>query len=235
MLDEICQFVQEIYKMISSKGMLFKGPNNTLPLNGIYFFFEKGQKILIDDKEFDRIVRIGINEKPNNFIKRINEHYKGNIIASVFRENVGWALLERAGDKPKIVYGTKKNYKRQNSGGPLESAISKYFSEVLTFKAFSIGYSKLKKYERILTAAFSTYYQYKIWKKELDIKDWLGSYSYSRGDKIRRSGLWNSENVILIQNFEPLSFETKLKVSDLFPSNFKRIFYDLLQSIVDYE
>ncbi|MEM2506002.1 MAG: hypothetical protein QXF61_03025 [Nitrososphaeria archaeon] len=230
MLEDICQFIEKIYELISAKGNLFSGPNSKLPINGIYFFFEKGQKIRIEDNEYDRVVRVGINEKPNNFVRRINDHYKGNIKASVFRENIGWALLERAGFKPKIVYKTKKNYKMQNSGGPLERTISEYFSENLTFKAFSIDYDKLKEYEKLLTGAFSIYYQYKIWKKELDIKNWLGSYSYSQGNKIKRAALWNSENVILVKTFEPLSFENDItKFSTV---KFRTVLNDLLQGIV---
>lgn len=232
MLENLCQFVEKIYELISAKGTFFPGPNDMLPANGIYFFFEKGQKIRIKNREYDRIVRIGINEKPNNFIRRINDHYKGNIKASVFRENIGWSILERTGFKPKIVYKTKKNYKMQNSGGLLEKVISKYFSENLTFKAFSIDYAKLKEYEKILTGAFSIYYQYKIWRRELDIKNWLGSYSYSQGDRIRRSALWNSQSVILVKTFNPLMFEAKFDIRNFFCVKFENVLSDLDRGIV---
>ncbi|MDH5266627.1 MAG: hypothetical protein OEW62_02985 [Candidatus Bathyarchaeota archaeon] len=75
---------------------------------------------MIKSKEYNRIVRIGINEKPNNFRSRIRGHYSGNIEGSVFRENVGWALLESRGKKPLETYRIKKNYKKENSGGALE-------------------------------------------------------------------------------------------------------------------
>jgi hypothetical protein len=227
MLKDICQFVEEIYKLISNRGTLFYGPNSLLPLNGIYFFFEKEQKIWLVSREFDRVVRIGINEKPNNFGKRIREHYKGNIEGSVFRENIGWALLERHGYKPKNLYETKANYKKQCSCGPIETLISKYFSEALTFKAFAIQYEKLVEYEKILTMAFSIYYQYKMWMGELNIKNWLGLYSYSRGDKIKKSGLWNCENVILINNFE-----TQVQPNCLSIYNFGKVLRELSQKIV---
>jgi hypothetical protein len=227
MLKEICQFVEEIYKLISDEGTLFYGPINVLPPNGIYLFFEKGQKILMGNREFDRVVRIGINEKPNNFGKRIREHYRGNIKGSVFRENIGWALLERYGYEPKNLYKTKANYKKQCSGGPLETLISKYFSEALTFKAFAIQYEKLVEYEKILTMTFSIRYQYKIWRGELDIKNWLGLYSYSRRDKIKKSGLWNCENVILINNFETL-----MKLNGLSIHSFEKVLRELSQKIV---
>ncbi|RLI43955.1 hypothetical protein DRO69_08490 [Candidatus Bathyarchaeota archaeon] len=232
MFKEVSQFIEEIYALVSMKGTPFNEPNLFLPLNGIYFFFERGQKIMIGDREFDRIVRIGINEKPNNFRKRIRGHYKGNIEGSVFRENVGWALLERANKKPKIVYRTKKNYKKQNSGGPIEDLINRYFSKAFTFKVFAIDYQKLAIYERTLIAAFSIYYQYKIWNGEMTLKDWLGYYSYSRKDKIKRSGLWNSEGVILVNSFKPLSFETKFETRILSLSLLHSIRKDLIQNLI---
>ncbi|MCX8182614.1 MAG: hypothetical protein N3D12_05800 [Candidatus Methanomethyliaceae archaeon] len=197
-MREIIRFVEEIHILTANKGRLFRGPSDLLPINGIYVFFEAGQKILINSKEYNRIVRIGINERPNNFRSRIRGHYHGNIEGSVFRENVGWALLESKGKRPMERFRTKREYKKQNSSGPLEKEISDYFSKFLTFKAFQITYSKLEDYERIMIGAFSIYYQYKILKKELDLSNWLGLYTYSQQDKIKRSGLWNSEGVILL-------------------------------------
>lgn len=149
-------------------------------------------------------MRIGINEKPNNFRSRIRGHYKGNIEGSVFRENIGWALLESRGEKPLEIYRTKRNYKKHNSGGDLEREISDYFSKALTFKAFKIDYDKLGTYEDTLIAAFSIYYQWRVFRNELDIGNWLGRRSYSQQDKIKRSDLWNSEMILLSTNYRPL-------------------------------
>jgi len=204
-LNSICSFVEGVHVLVSEKGVLFRGPSSLLPLNGLYVFFEAGQKVMIKSREYNRIVRIGINEKPNNFRSRIRGHYNGNIEGSVFRENIGWALLESYGKKPLESYRTKKNYRKQNSGCALEKEVSDYFSKSLTFKAFKIDYEKLATYEKTLIAAFSIYYQYKIFQKELDLENWLGLLSYSKQDRIKRSGLWNSEGVILIG--EPFSLD----------------------------
>lgn len=232
MLVQIIHFVQKLYNTVLEKGALFGGPHPGLPLNGIYFFFENGQKITIDGIEYDRIVRVGINEKRGNFIKRIRDHYKGNIEGSVFRENIGWAILERDGMKPKEFYKTKRRYRQINSGGPLEDRISKYFSEALTFKAFAINHEKLAIYEEALIEILSIYYQYKIWRKELNLDNWLGLLSYSRKDKIRRSGLWNSNHIVLIKCFTPLSFETKVNLNNFSVDFLNKIFKDLDQSII---
>ncbi|MEM4720930.1 MAG: hypothetical protein QXT73_02545 [Candidatus Methanomethylicaceae archaeon] len=199
-MGDIIRFVEDIHVLTSNNGMLFRGLSDSLPLNGLYMFFEAGQKIIINSKDYNRIVRIGINERPDNFRNRIRGHYQGNIEGSVFRENVGWALLDLMGKNPISLYRTKREYKKRNSGGPLEEEISDYFSKYLTFKAFRIPYSKLEDYEATLIGAFSIYYQYRILRGDLDLKGWLGLRTYSRQDKIKKSGLWNSENVILLEN-----------------------------------
>ena len=233
MISEICRFVEKVRILTSSKGTLFNGPSSNLPQNGIYFFFEKGQKLLIDNVKYGRIVRIGINEKPNNFKSRLRGHYKGNISSSVFRENIGWALLGSMGKKPRRNYKTKSDYRKQSSGGPLEDLISRYFLMAFTFKAFDIDFKRLALYEGILIAAFSIFYQYKIFNKELNLKNWLGLYSYSRKDKIKRSGLWNSEGVILIRSFVPLIFETDVDPEILSASTLNMVLNDLSQKIVE--
>jgi hypothetical protein len=230
-LNDICSFVEDVHVLTSNKGVLFRGANRDLPLNGLYVFFEAGQKIVIKSREFDRIVRIGINEKGNNFRKRIRGHYQGNIEGSVFRENIGWALLESRGKKPHETYRTKKNYKKQNSGGALEREISDYFSNAFTYKAFKIDYDKLKTYEDVLIAAFSVYYQLKAFKKELDMENWLGRYSQSQQNRIKRTGLWNSEGVLLISE-SSLSSSVQIAEKTISLSELNMVLRDLTQNIV---
>lgn len=235
LVNQALPFVEEVYLLISKKGKLFHAPDPNLPLNGVYLFFEKGQRLSILNQQYDRVVRIGINEKPNRFRDRVRGHYRGNIEGSVFRENVGWALLETSGRKPKENYGTKKQYRLQNSGGPLEEDISKLFSTEFTFKAFDMDFEKLYLDESTLLAAFSIYYQCKIFSKQLDLGDWLGLHSYSRQDRIKRSGLWNCEGVILIRSIEPLTLERPPVGFDpqmLSESNLSIVLADLSQRLV---
>jgi hypothetical protein len=230
-LSHIRSFVEDVHILTSERGIPFKGPNTTVSLNGLYVFFEIGQKIVIKSKEYTRIVRIGINEKPNNFRSRIRGHYDGNIEGSVFRENIGWALLESRGKKPLETYRTKINYKKENSGGGLEREISDYFSKAFTYKAFRIDYDKLATCEDIMIAAFSIYYQWKVSKNELDTGNWLGQYSYSQQSRIKRSGLWNSEGVLLINGLS-LSSSARIEKRLLSSSKLKIVLQDLTQSIV---
>jgi len=233
-LNDICSFVEDVHILTSEKGTLFRGPSPVLPFNGLYLFFEAGQKVVIKSKEYNRIVRIGINGKPNNFRSRNRGHYNGNIEGSVFRENIGWALLESRGKKPLETYRTKKNYRKQNSGIALERDISDYFSKAFTYKAFRIDYDKLATYEDIMIAAFSIYHQWKTFKKELDMGNWLGELSYSLQNKIKRSGLWNSEGVILISelsSFERIEIDEKTVP----PPKLDAVLADLAQNIVAYQ
>lgn len=233
-LNDICSFVEDVHILTSEKGTLFSGPSPVLPFNGLYLFFEAGQKVAIKSKEYNRIVRIGINEKPNNFRSRIRGHYNENIEGSVFRENIGWALLESRGKKPLETYITKKNYRKQNSGGALETEISDYLSKAFTYKAFRIDYDKLATYEDIMIAAFRIYYQWKTFKKELDMGNWLGVHSYSLQNKIKRSGLWNSEGVILISELS--SFE-RIEIDEKIVSlpKLNAVLADLAKNIVEYQ
>jgi len=230
-LNDICSFVEDVHILTSEKGTLFRGPNSALPLIGLYVFFEAGQKVVMKSKGYNRIVRIGINEKPNNFRSRIRGHYNGNIEGSVFRENIGWALLESRGKKPLETYRTKKNFRKQNSGGNLEREISNYFSKALTYKAFKIDYDKLAMYEDIMIAAISIYYQWKTFKKEFDEGNWLGKHSYSLQDKINRSGLWNSKRVLLIDELS-LSSRVQIDKTTVPLSKLNRVFEDLTRNIV---
>ena len=80
-----------------------------LPLNGIYFFYEKGEGCNHEGTR-PRIVRVGTH-RDGNFQSRIAEHFllderKMSFTQdqpapherSIFRKNIGRALLNRAGD-----------------------------------------------------------------------------------------------------------------------------------------
>jgi len=230
-LNDICDFVENVHILTSEKGTLFRISSNTLPLNGLYVFFEAGEKVVVKLKEYNRIVRIGINEKPNNFRSRIRGHHCGNIKGSVFRANIGWALLESRDKKPLETYRTKKEYKKQNSGGDLEIEIDDYFSKALTYKAFKIDHDKLAMYEDIMIAAFSIYYQWKTSKNELDIRNWLGKHCYSRQERIKKSGLWNSEGVLLIDKTS-ISRSGRIDKETISSSKLNMVLADLTQNII---
>ncbi len=68
---------------------------DALPANGIYLLFEKGEFA----HDGYRIVRVGSHRGADNLPKRLNEHFLvENKDRSIFRKNVGRALLNRESD-----------------------------------------------------------------------------------------------------------------------------------------
>jgi len=68
---------------------------DVLPANGVYLLFEKGEP----GHGGDRIVRIGSHTGVGNLAQRLTEHFiREKKDRSIFRKNVGRALLSREGD-----------------------------------------------------------------------------------------------------------------------------------------
>lgn len=119
-----------------------------LPLNGIYFFYEHGEKS--DHAGIkDRIVRIGTH-KNNNFRSRINDHYLFNERKmdfakskaapkdrSIFRKNIGRTILNKNNDDYlkiwNIDFTTRKNREKYGNFRNIEKEkeIEKKISEIL--------------------------------------------------------------------------------------------------------
>jgi hypothetical protein len=130
----------------------------SLPSNGIYLFYEEGE---ITDHDhgngpIPRVVRIGTHRE-NNFQSRISEHFLLNeskmnfTIAnpkpsdrSIFRKNIGRALLNRNNDYYlkiwNIDYTSKENRLKMNlmryieKEKQIESEISKILRERFSFR-----------------------------------------------------------------------------------------------------
>ena len=105
-----------------------------IPSNGVYLFFEKGEKYF----GFDRIVRIGTHTGNNNLVKRLKEHLvKENKDRSIFRKNVGRALLNKENDPfiekwnwDQTTPGNRSKYKwtlgDEMKQSDIEFSVSKY-------------------------------------------------------------------------------------------------------------
>ena len=67
-----------------------------MPLNGIYVLFEAGE----EGHEGDRIVRVGTHTGQDQLRSRLKQHFvQENKDRSIFRKNIGRALLNRAADR----------------------------------------------------------------------------------------------------------------------------------------
>lgn len=92
-----CQWLHEHLEGLPSfryhEGLLADGH---LPENGIYFFYEKGE-LWGHGGSRSRIVRVGTHRGDGNFPYRLGEHFLTNG-RSIYRKNIGRALLHRDGD-----------------------------------------------------------------------------------------------------------------------------------------
>ena len=163
--------------------------------NGVYILFEKNEF----GHNGERIVRIGSHTGNDNLIKRLEEHfYKENKDRSIFRKNIGRALLNKKNDRYLDVWDidfTKSEVKKKygqfvdkSYQENIEQEVSKYIRDNFTFSVIEI----LDKKERLNTE-----------KNIINIisscnecspsDNWLGRFSTI--EKIKRSGMWQTQHI----------------------------------------
>ena len=183
----------------------------SMPKRGVYFFFEPGEERTTSGEGL-RCVRVGTHalKKDGNTTlwKRLRQHRgtvggrkpgSGNHRGSIFRHHVGTALIARDHWPPEIARnwgGSNAPKEIKNVETPLEKAISKYIGS-MPFIWLEIndepGPGSLRGYiERNSIALLSNYHRE---SNPIDppSQSWLGRWSKS--DKVRSSGLWNSNHV----------------------------------------
>ncbi len=177
------------------KRYAFPFDKNEVYKNGVYILFEKNEF----GHNGDRIVRIGSHTGNDNLVKRLEEHFlKENKDRSIFRKNIGRALLNKNSDsyldmwdidltskKARTEYQPfiKRDYQEL-----IEKQVSDYIRDNFTFSVIEV----LDKDERI-----------SLEKRLIEIvsscnecypsNNWLGKSSPV--DKIRISGLWQTQYV----------------------------------------
>lgn len=158
--------------------------------NGVYFFFEKGEKY----KDFDRIVRIGTHTGDNNLPARLEQHLNDeNKDRSIFRKNIGRAILNKSNDSflkqweidlttkaTKEKYLSSIDFEKLNY---IEKQVSEYMRNNLSFSVFEVATEENRiEMEKLLIRTVSDEESFK------PSADWLGNFSPI--EKIRNSGLW---------------------------------------------
>jgi hypothetical protein len=161
--------------------------------NGIYILFEKGEKT---KDGMNRVVRVGINEKQDRFLNRINDHFTGNHRGSVFRKHIGRAILTKTnrGSYLPIWNLTNKqvalkrdtiNWAKENE---IEKEVSAFIEEYFTFSIVQINKEVQRmdlEVKLISSLAFEAF--------NLPSKNWLGHFHPDL--KIQQSGLWNIQHL----------------------------------------
>jgi CRISPR/Cas system-associated endoribonuclease Cas2 len=172
------------------KKFTFPFDKKDIPENGIYILFEK--------REFahstNRIVRIGTHTGHNQLRSRLFQHFlKENKDRSIFRKNIGRALLNR--DKDSFLEKweldlTTRNAKDRHSDSvdfdkqkEIEKRVTKFIQDNFSFVVFQIDDKDKRLYfeSRIISIV-------SLCEECKPSENWLGNYSPK--EKIRKSGLW---------------------------------------------
>lgn len=161
-----------------------------IPKNGIYILFEKREKA----HSTDRIVRIGTHTGKNKLRSRLKEHLTENKDRSIFRKNIGRALLNKDND-PFIEQWNKNNLAKKDKKAldfnpdelvkqeEIEKRVTKYIRENISFVTFQID-DKDKRLE-LESKIISTVSLCDECKASLN---WLGLSSTK--EKIKKGKLW---------------------------------------------
>jgi len=168
----------------------FPFPEESIPLNGIYVLFEKDEK----GHGFDRIVRIGTHTGNNQLRSRLKQHFiLENKDRSIFRKNIGRALLNRAGDsflqnweidltprKKKERYADQIDLEKQSE---IEKRVTHYIQRAFTFVIVEVPdkESRLSLESKLISTV-------SLCNDCRPSKKWLGLFSPK--NKIKESGLW---------------------------------------------
>jgi len=205
-MSEKCKWLHETLEELPLIKYPFK--LESLPYNGIYFLYEEGETWGHGGSKL-RIVRIGAHRGDNNFRARISEHFLTDESRmnfdrnrpkpsdrSIFRKNIGRALLNRNGDpyletwnidftqpKNRNKFGNLRDVEKEKS---IEWQITEIIRSKFSFR-FIIAEKDRQELERKLIGTVSRCAKCK------PSQSWLGNYSPEK--KIKESGLWNKQHL----------------------------------------
>jgi hypothetical protein len=184
---------------------------NQIPYqNGIYIMFEKGESF----QGMDRIVRVGTHRGQNRLLLRLMQHFiNEDADSSIFRKNIGRALLNMAADPYLHVWNIdmhrpenmiNRHLVNERLENELETKISYYLRDNITFVCFPVnnGDERLRLEEGII----ATLHRHTSFRPS---SIWLGWYSPVW--EIADSGLWNRHGL----NGQPLSDEELERIKQL--------------------
>ncbi len=180
------------------------------PQRGIYFFFETGENLDQTSGEL-RVVRVGthaLKERSSTTLwQRLRQHRGnfsdggGNHRSSIFRSNVGSALIRKDNWAGEIqeTWGIGQNAPREIKllEKPLEQSVSQYIRK-MPFLWLEVndesGPNSLRGYIESNSIALLSNYNSATDPIDSPSSTWLGHGAKS--EKVRNSGLWNSDHVM---------------------------------------
>ena len=188
-MSHICNALHQLYNKLTIFHFPFNA--NLLPRNGIYILFEDGEQA----HGTNRIVRVGTHTGNNQLPSRLEQHFiKENKDRSIFRKNIGRAMLSRDNDPFLDQWEldlTTSEAKRKflpvldlSKQKRVERQVSEYIQKHLCFVVCRVNNKKKRlDWESRLISTVS------LCTECRPSPTWLGNYSPK--DKISQSGLWN--------------------------------------------
>lgn len=192
-MDLVCEKLHQMFNTMEKNHFPFD--KKSIPRNGIYILFESTET----SHGTDRIVRIGTHTGEGKLCSRLQEHFiKENKDRSIFRKNVGRALLNKNDDdfiyhwnldlttrSNKMKFGKQVDLEKQKQ---VEKEVSEIIQDRFRFIVIPIDDKNERlSLERKLISTVSN----------CDIcgpsKYWLGSYSPIV--KIKDIGLWQVQGL----------------------------------------
>ena len=205
-------FCKKLHRLFGEmKKYNFPFDDKEIPRNGIYILFEKGEA----GHDGDRIVRIGTHTGKNQLRSRLRQHFLNeNKDRSIFRKNIGRALLNRDNDnflefweldlttrvaKDKFLHLI--DMKKQKE---IEKKVSDYIKNNFSFVVFQVDdvEDRLRLESRIISSVSRC-------EECGPSENWFGLNSPKK--KIRDSGLWLVNELYK----EPISEEDFLELERL--------------------
>ena len=169
----------------------FPCPDSVAVPDGVYFIFEEGETC----HSSDRIVRVGSHTGTGNLLARLREHLTHNKDRSIFRKNIGRALLSRDGDpfladwnldltsrRVRESAGRRVNLVKQ---ADVEEAVSRHIQTKMSFCVIPV--SKPLEFEKACIGTVS------LCEECHPSNTWLGQHSPVA--PIRESGLWQVQHL----------------------------------------
>jgi len=195
MESSACEMIHRILEGLPEHS----SPKSTLPRNGLYFFYEDGEICAHTGKP--RIIRVGNHPRSQNrLITRLREHYgqmdypeKKN--GSILRRLLGGAILRRRDPNHPCLLPSPGEGHWEKQGGktcelcrPLENEVTELLKTSFRFRCIEIiPMYQRNEMERKLIATLARCHECS------PSENWLGRWAYN--EKVRRSGMWNSEYV----------------------------------------
>lgn len=184
-------FCPSVHKLFNSlERHKFPFDKEKIPLNGVYILFQKGELA----HSGDRIVRVGTHTGQNQLLSRLDQHFVNeNKDRSIFRKNIGRALLNREKDPYLKVWELDLTTKESRGKfGDLvdkekQDKIEKQVSEFIQDN-FSFAVIKVDGKNERLSMESKVIFTLSLCKECTPSIGWLGLFSPK--EKIRDSGLW---------------------------------------------